>query len=307
MKRVKIALLVISVLLTIVLSSFQKNYSDANDSRFRKNVRFNHLFVVIDDSTFTYLFDSLQVLKKFAATSEQTTDAGSASWTGKYLFGRNNYLEIFKPGGMKGGKLGDFGIGFMTDKLGTLDSLHSYWKNTLDSVHEEKTTTNDDGNISPWFTSLSIPNIDSLKINAWVFENSKEEMTYAGFTEKDLQRPIGFSEYDKHITAKLRNVPVDSVKYGKLFDKIISLKISLSTKELSYLKHFLRDIGFTEHAHSFTNDDLTITYSLTEGEHFLVKEIGFSLLKTTFRQTHSFRHIDLVLDNNKATMKFKYE
>ena len=302
----KIALVTISIILIIVPGAFNENYGGPNDSGFRKNVRFNHLFLVIDDSTFNYLFDSLQVLKTFAITSAQTTDAGSAFWTGKYLFGLNNYLEIFKPGGIKGSKLGDFGIGFMTNKLGTLNSLHNYWVKTLDSVHEEKTTANDNGQISPWFTSLSIPNNDSLKISAWVFENSKEEMTYAGFTEKDLQREIDFSEYDKHITAKLRNVPVDSVKYEKLFNRITSLNISLSSRELAYLKHFLRDIGFTENANSFTNEDLTITYSLTEGEHFLLKEIGFSLLKTAPKEIHSFGNIDMILDNDKAIMKFKY-
>lgn len=302
----KIALVIISIFLTIVLGSFHENCSTANDSGFRRNIKFNHLFVVIDDATFNSLFDSLPVLKTFAITSEQTTEAGSASWRGKYLFGRNNYLEIFKPGGMKGSKLGDFGIGFMTNRLGTLDSLHRYWIKTLDSVHEEKTTTSDNGKVSPWFTSLSIPKLDSLKISAWVFENSREEMVYAGFTEKDLRRPIDFSEYDRHITAKLRNVPVDSIKYEKLFDKITSLNISLSSRELSYLKHFLLDIGFTEHACSLTNDDLTITYSLIEREHFLLNEIGFSLLKTTSKQSLSFRHMDLILDGNKARMKFKY-
>ena len=284
-----------------------KKSANTNNSGFRKNIRFNHLFVVIDDSTYKYLFDSLKFLKGFAKTSEQTTDAGTASWTGKYLFGLNSYLEIFKPGGAEGTKLGDFGMGFITNKFGTIDSLHNYWTKTLDSVHEENTTANDNGQTSPWFTSISIPNIDSLKISAWVFENSKEEMTYAGFTENDLTKEIEFSEYTKHISAKLQNIPVDSVKYDKLFDKVTSLQINLSSKELAYLKSLLIDIGFTEQDNSFVKEDFIITYSLNESEHFLLKEIGFSLLKKMPKEKYFFRKIEMIVDGDKATMKFRYD
>ncbi len=40
----------------------------------------------------------------------------------------------------------------------------------------------------------------------------REEMNFAGFTEKDLLGEIEFSEYAKHVRAKLQNIPVDSVK-----------------------------------------------------------------------------------------------
>ena len=283
------------------------NNDSTCDSEFRKNIRFNHLSIVIDDSTYNYLFDSLNFLKSFAKTKEQTTDAGSASWTGKYLFGINNYIEIFKAGGAQGVKLGDLGLGFITNKYLTIDSIHNFWSKTLDSVHEEKTTTSDDGTISPWFTSVSIPKVDSLKISAWVFENSKEEMKYAGFSDDDLLREIDFSEYNKHITAKLRNVSLDSVKYDKLFDKITSLQISLSGTELVYLKKFLTDIGFTEKDNSFVKKDFTIVYSLNNSQHFLLKNIHFLLLKKMTKEKYSYKKIDMIVDGNEATMILKYK
>ena len=294
------------MILIVVFGAFNKKGSNTNEIGFRKNIKFNHLFVVIDDSTYKYLFDSLKFLKSFAKTSEQTTDAGSDSWTGKYLYGRSNYIEIFKQGGAQGTKLGDLGIGFITNKYGTIDSLQNYWTKTLDSVHVDNQVITDSGKTTPWFTSVSIPNIDSLKITAWVMENTKEEMNYAGFTKSDLSREIEFSEYSKHVTAKMRNVPVDSVTYNKLFDKITSLDISLTGKELSYLKHCLLDIGFTEKNNSFAKEDFTITYSLNKSEHFLLKEIGFSLLKKMPKEQYSFRKIDMIVDGDKATMQFKY-
>lgn len=303
----KIVFISISFILLIIFESFNSKSGNTNDSGFRKNIKFNHLYVVIDDSTYKYLFDSLKFLKIFAKTSEQTVNAGSDSWTGKYVHGINNYLEIFKPSGAKGTKLGDFGIGFMTNKFATIDSLQNYWTKKLDSVHIENMVTTDSGKTTPWYKSISIPNVDSLKVSAWVMENAKEEMNYAGFTENDLSGEIEYSEYAKQITAKLRNVPVDSVKYDKLFDKITSLHISLSNKELSYLKHFLIDIGFTEKNNSFSKEGFRITYSLTESAHFLLKEIGFSLLKKIPKAKYSFRKIDMIVDGDKAAMKFKYD
>jgi hypothetical protein len=62
----------------------------------------------------------------------------------------------------------------------------------LDSVHVEKTTANDNGQISSWFYIPFHFKYRFFKINAWVFENSKEEMTYAGFAENDLGEKLSF-------------------------------------------------------------------------------------------------------------------
>jgi hypothetical protein len=82
--------------------------------------------------------------------------------------------------------------------------------------------------------------------------------------------------------------------------------ISLSGKELAYLKSFLIDIGFTKKNNSFVKEDFTITYSLKESEHFLLEEIHFLLLKKMPKEKYSFRKIDMIVDGGEATMKFKY-
>ena len=296
----------ISLILIIIFGACNKKSGDTNNIGFRKNIKFNHLFIVIDDSTYKYLIDSLKFPENFAKISEKTMNAGSETWTGKYINGISNYLEIFKPGGAQGTKLGDLGLGFITNKLGTIDSLQNYWKKTLDSVHTENMVITDSGKTSPWFKSVSIPNVDSLRISAWVMENSREEMNFAGFTENDLTGEIEYSDYLKHVKAKLHNIPVDSVKNDRLFDKVTSLDISLSDRELSYLKKFLLNIGFAEKDNSFSNENFKITYSLSKSAHFLLKEIGFLLLKKIPKQKYSFRKIEMTVDGDKANMKFNY-
>ncbi len=88
--------------------------------------------------------------------------------------------------------------------------------------------------------------------------------------------------------------------------RVTSLDISLTVKELSYLKKFLPDIGFTEKNNSFSKEDFIITYSLTKSEHFLLKEIGFSLLKKIPKEKYSFRKIEMTVDGDKGKIKFMY-
>ncbi len=87
--------------------------------------------------------------ENFAKTKEDTVKAGNTSWTGKYIYGISNYLEIFKQGGAEGTKLGDLGLGFITNKFGTIDSLQKYWTKTLDSIHIENMVITDNGKTHP--------------------------------------------------------------------------------------------------------------------------------------------------------------
>jgi hypothetical protein len=296
----------IAAILIIALSACTQKSDHPNQSGFRENIQFNHLFVVVDDSTYKYLFDSLKLLEPFAKIREETVNTANESWTAKYIYGLSNYLEVFKPGSIKGSKAGELGLGFITNKFGTIDSLKKYWATTLDSVHLENKTITDGGKITPWYTSVSIPKKGPLKLSAWVFENAKEEMKYAGFTETDLTRKIGYAEYYRHLRAKFQKVPIDSIKNDRLFDKVISLNIRLPEKEFSYLKRFLLDIGFTEKGYSFSKEEFTINYSLNQSERFLLKGIDFSLSKKVPFKKYSTKTMELVMDGNGAKMTFKY-
>ena len=299
------------VILLVVIASWSCNNriekSDSNPS-FMKNIKFNHLYVVIDDTTYNYLFDSLQFFNDFSLNYEDTVDAGDESWTGKYLMGIHNYLEIFKPNGYEGAKMGDLGLGFMTNKIGTLDSLYSYWKANLDSVTiENRDFVDENGDTTSWFRFISIPNIDSLPVDPWLMENTREHMISTGFTDNDLLNEIEFYEYSKTYTANRYDISPDSIIYNKLFDKVTSLHLTLSEKELNYLKQYLDDFGFTEKDGIFSGEDFDIKYSISESRHFILNQIDFSLLDTLESEKYSFRSLDLLVNGDKASLKFTYK
>gem|GEM_PF-5801638 len=75
----RIVFLSISIILIVVFGAFNKKSGDTSNIGFRKNIKFNHLFIVADDSTYKYLIDSLKFPENFAKISEDTMNAGSAS------------------------------------------------------------------------------------------------------------------------------------------------------------------------------------------------------------------------------------
>lgn len=303
----KIKSLILLTLVVGIWSCNNKSNNVENKPSYTKHIKFNHLFVVIDDSTYNYLLDSLKFLDQFSINREMSVNVGDESWTGKYLFGKHNYLEIFKSDGKEGSKMGDVGLGFMTNKMGTLDSLYSYWEANLDSATlENRDLVDEKGDTSSWFRYATIPDKDSLQIKLWLMENTREHMIRSGFTDNDLLGEIEYWDYMKNFRASYYGISPDSIKYDKLFDKITSLHLTLSKKELSYLKQYLTDFGFTENGRTFSKDDFEIKYVISESRHFILNQVDFSLTDTLRNDKYSFKNLVLLIDGNKASLNFTY-
>jgi len=272
---------------------------------FEKHIKFNHLFVVVDDSTYKFLSDSIFAIKAFSSFSESNTKTDTESWSGKYLFGKNHYLEIFRTGGYDGAKIGDFGMGFMPNKLGTVDSLYKHWSSTFDSVDRTETNVIENGVNYP-FTSLSIPTKDTLKVNIWLMEHDKEAMLNVGFNENDLKGEIEFWDYLRYSRANKTLTDPDSIKYDRLFDRLSRIKLNLSNRELDYVKSNLLDLGFIENENSFHGNDVDIDYEITEANHFILKQVDFQLTRNTSDIEITLNRLNIKMSGDKASFIFKY-
>lgn len=295
------------MLITLVWSCQNGIEKPFNATLYTKHIQFNHLYIVIDDTTYNYLLDSLNFLDRFSINMEMNVNAGEESWVGKYLFGKNNYVEIFKPGGFGEYKLGGTGLGFMTDKLGILDSLYGYWNEKLDSVTvDSRDFVKENGDSTLWFRYITFPDKDSVPIKPWLMEYTREHMLSSGFTDNDLLHEFEFWDYMRSNKASSLGVSPDSIKYNKLFDKITSLHLILSDDELSHLRQSLNEFGFEEKENTFSKDDFEIRFSITEARHFILNQIDFSLLDTLKKQKYSFRNLELLINGNTASLKFNY-
>jgi hypothetical protein len=143
-------------------------------------VNFNHFYLVIDSADLAAIKNSDFIKNKFAATLTKTTKADSAAtWTGTYLFGLDNYFEIFDSKGV-GEPTGNGGIAFSVDGQGEIQQLDTILskKYKIETGVREKQF--DDKKV-PWFTSLGID--DSAfymqsHIYWWVMEYKPEYYDY---------------------------------------------------------------------------------------------------------------------------------
>jgi hypothetical protein len=302
-------LLILVAVSIIGMAFMQQSNTDVDTENetfaYADNIKFNHLFVVIDDSTYKYLFDSVPFFQEFAYFSESDVDAVDESWSGKYIYGNQDYLEIFKPGGADGAELGDFGIGFMPNKKGLLDSLHAHLIAGSDSIETgERTMAIDDENTVSWFDVVHFHDPDSLAISLWAMEYSTTFMQMAGFTEEDLKREISQAEISQKSFATQNSIPLDSVQYERLYERVTALSLNLSEDEYHHLSKYLNTFGFEEAGGSFKRPDLTIKYQLSEAEHSILAQIDFELRREVESQSYTVHNLTLSAGGKRARMVF---
>lgn len=291
-------------LLLLVISCTSKN--ENNESHFEENIRFNHFYVVIDDSTYNNLFDCIQILDDFSYNKEQTVNTGEREWSGKYLFGKHQYLEIFKPEGDKEGRFGELGLGFITDKSGTLNSVRHERKRKKERTSYSNRKIVREGRSYPLFQLASIEHSDSVGIFSWLMEYQKAEMKSVGFTDQDLQEVISWEDYSVHRRAADLKINPDSIKFEKAFDRVTQLDLTLTQYELESLKKSLLYFGFTEKGNSLISQDITINYKISQQKGFVLNQIDFKLIGSMKQGTYRCKNLELKINENSANLKFLY-
>ncbi|MFD7076313.1 DUF5829 family protein [Nocardioides sp. NPDC059952] len=112
---------------------------------------FNHAWAMVDRETADAIEHS-EYLGEFADRRINTGNDGSSTWTGRYLLGKETYLEFFGPGDAPDAVAGDTGLAVSADNDGDLaiatDNLH---KLGVDPVEFTQVTDLGDGNPIPWF------------------------------------------------------------------------------------------------------------------------------------------------------------
>jgi hypothetical protein len=262
---------------------------------------------VIDDSTYKNLFEGMKILEDFSYTKEQSVDSEKKSWTGKYLFGRHQYLEILRPDGDKKGRVGEVGLAFRTDKLGTMNLIKDHWENNDENFTYSQRKIKRKGKLSPWFDFLSLQQSDSLRVFSWLMESPKEELRSVGFSRADLKKVISWEKYSNHRRAKDLKIPADSVAYEKNFNRITQLHLTLTQYELDGLKRSLRDFGFTESGNKLVSQDVTIEYVISKSKQFLLNRIDFELAGPMKPGTYSCNNLEFKVTEDSAHIRFLYD
>ena len=124
----------------------------------RQLLFFNHAYGVLDRETADAIEHS-GYLRDFADFQVRTTTgAGGQTWTGRYVYGRETYLELFGVGDLPGqdGAFGSTGMGVSTERAGDLATVTERLREQgiANPIEFRQTRDFGDGVPVPWFDAV---------------------------------------------------------------------------------------------------------------------------------------------------------
>ncbi|MEO6547868.1 MAG: DUF5829 family protein, partial [Ferruginibacter sp.] len=222
------------------------------------------------------------------------------SWSGKYLFGKNGYFEFFSSKSYTGATVGDCGLGFITSTSKDLLSIETNWKkNSTDSIEKDTSTRIANDQQEPWFYSLYISRKYSLQpLSTWLMEHTPEHLQSSGFTAEEVKRAINWQEYTARKSKK---------EFGKSFNRITSIDLSLSTKEYEYFKKTLLGFGLQKKGNVYFNNQIEIIYTIDDRFPVRLRRVETQLTGTfPKRKIKISNNLVIHVDRKKAIWIFAF-
>ncbi|MDX6363856.1 MAG: hypothetical protein QOC85_2866, partial [Streptomyces sp.] len=203
----------------------------------RQLLFYNHAYGVLDRETADAIEHS-GYLREFANFQVRTTTgSGGTTWTGRYLYGRETYLELFGVGDLPGqdAAFGSTGMGLSVEHAGDLDTVIQRLRDqgVANPVDFQQTRDFGDGVPVPWFDAvLTTEQYDSF--GAWGMEYRPEYFADPrGKTEPagypgDVGRERYLSDdYSSHLMRDVR-----------------SIRLAVTARDLAATVPLLRSGGF---------------------------------------------------------------
>jgi len=265
----------------------------------------SHIFFCVDSITYQNLFNHAFIGKLFANTREMSSKTLTDSWTGKYLNGRQSYIEVFAPAYKKvkpelGDKFGDLGLVFRTKKPAEINEINELMRADKRETDFKVMEYEDSGKIIPFNQNLHISNVALQEtFRPYIEEFTDEFLKLCGFNESEIKSGITEEQFREKRRGK---------KYEKLYDNIEKIELVLTRDEFEYLAQTLKYLNFSQTGDQFTNNELEISCSVQQRTNYKLKAIHFRLLS-------SVENIDIEISKNlhfrssglKASFEFDYK
>lgn len=130
---------------------------------------FNHSFAVLDAETADAIEHS-DYLKAFGVFEVRTTTAnGGETWKGRYLAGRQTYLEMFGPTDLQDAKPGSTGLAVSPDKAGGVPKITAALKRRGIKPDAGRRTKKFGAEDVPWFDFVAAPD-EPKSLSVWAME-----------------------------------------------------------------------------------------------------------------------------------------
>ncbi|MFF5977586.1 DUF5829 family protein [Streptomyces olindensis] len=203
----------------------------------RQLLYYNHGYGVLDRETADAIEHS-SYLREFAHFQVRTTTgSGGQTWTGRYLMGRETYLELFGVGDLPGkdGTLGAAGLGVSTERAGDLPTVIERLRQQgiSDPIEFRQTRDFGDGVPVPWFDAVFTTDQYDL-FGAWGMEYRPEYFA----------DPRGNTEPAAHPGDVGRERYLPDTYRDRLMRDVTGIRIAVTARDLAGTVPLLEAGGF---------------------------------------------------------------
>jgi hypothetical protein len=120
----------------------------------RQLLFYNHAYGVVDRETADAVEHSAY-LRQFANFEVRTTTGSGVTWTGRYLYGRETYFELFGVGDLPDTEFGSAGMGISTEREGDLATVIQRLRGQgVTPLEFQQTRDFGDGKPVPWYDAV---------------------------------------------------------------------------------------------------------------------------------------------------------
>ncbi|GAA0583034.1 hypothetical protein GCM10009534_16360 [Kribbella sandramycini] len=251
---------------------------------------YNHAYGVLDKETADAIEHS-EYLRWFANFEVRTTTGGGQTWTGRYLKGRETYLELFGAGDLPGqdAEEGSAGLAISTDRAGgNAKVLRRLSAAGVEPFVYEQTRDFGDGVPVPWFQAIfAATTYDAF--GAWSMEykpsyfadprSQTEPAAYEGDLSRERYLPDAYREH--------------------LMRDVTGIRIGVTARDLANTVPLLRAGGFavreTPGGIVAQSDFTTIRLDRVERAQAGLKQLEFRLNRGTPRHAEQIGNSTLTV------------
>ncbi|MER5214121.1 DUF5829 family protein [Streptomyces sp. NPDC002838] len=243
----------------------------------RQLLYYNHAYGVLDRETADAIEHSAS-LRTFANFQVRTTTgAGGQTWTGRYLLGRETYVELFGVGDLPGqdGMFGSAGMALSTERAGDMGTVIGRLREqgVTDPVEFRQTRDFGDGVPVPWFDAVfTTDQYDAF--GAWGMEYRPEYFADPRGNTEPAAYP-GDVGRERYLSDDYRD---------RLMRDVTSVHLAVTARDLANTVPLLRAGGFV--VRSLAGDGggvvarrggTTLRFDAVPRDQVGLRQVGFSL------------------------------
>ncbi|QKR99912.1 hypothetical protein F9288_09880 [Sphingomonas sp. CL5.1] len=253
----------------------------------------NHFYALLDGET-AEAVKTAALLKSFGVLRVKHVNAGDGqSWTGRYLYMRNTYIELFGPGDSGDLTVGSLGIGLGGDRPGVLDEMAARLRRAGVAFEADMTRRTYVDRSVDWFKKIAPPSPPPVSAPAGVPRPPAVEIWAMEYVPGYFDVPEagkGVSLGPQDVVSRRRYNA--SEYHGELLSDLAHVSFAIDRGDYLSIRPLLAAAGFDLAARAdgeaARSAEASVDFTFVPKRQAGLREVGFHLnraLGSTHRET----------------------